>query len=141
MAKKKSATIWAEGGWAVIHTPFDRQFIDALKNAIPRDYRVWDQGGKVWKVDINYLEDLIAVAEIFFEVSLVQEEEPQARQLSPGSGQDSPYHDLFQSLPTEALIRAYKAAIPHIHPDRGGSEEIMKKVNVAWDRIKKERGI
>ena len=37
----------------------------------------------------------------------------------------------------ETIKRNYKQIIFDIHPDRGGSEELAKEVNIAWEIIKK----
>ena len=37
----------------------------------------------------------------------------------------------------ETIKRNYKQIIFDIHPDRGGSEELAKEVNIAWKIIKK----
>jgi curved DNA-binding protein CbpA len=34
----------------------------------------------------------------------------------------------------------YKAWAVNHHPDKGGDSETFKRINVAWDKIKEERG-
>lgn len=41
----------------------------------------------------------------------------------------------------EIIHAAYRAKAKIAHPESGGSEEAMKQVNDAYDRIKKERGV
>lgn len=42
------------GGSVAVLTPFDRAFVDALKQCVPYTARRWDQAGKRWLVDPTY---------------------------------------------------------------------------------------
>lgn len=47
---------------------------------------------------------------------------------------------LLQSVPESVARATFKALVMLHHPDRGGNEIEMKRVNAAWDRIIKKRG-
>ena len=47
---------------------------------------------------------------------------------------------LLPSAPQEVAQAAYRALAVLTHPDKGGSDEAMKKVNAAWGEVKKKRG-
>ena len=68
-------------------------------------------------------------------------EEP--RVSTPADDPDDPYvvMGVHKNTPSEILKAVYVAWAKHHHPDVGGDEETFKRVNVAWDRIKEERGI
>jgi hypothetical protein len=56
---------------------------------------------------------------------------------------DDPWHVVLQVAPdaSVATIRAaYRARTMEAHPDRGGSQAAMARINNAWDRALKERG-
>jgi len=55
---------------------------------------------------------------------------------------DDPYIILgvHRNTPPEIMKAVYHAWAKHHHPDVGGDEETFKKVNIAWDKIKQERG-
>ena len=69
--------------------------------------------------------------------------------LSPGPAEkaqvdpNDPYTvlDIPSNSPNWLIPLAYKAKASKAHPDHGGSEEEMKKLNDAFDKIKKERGL
>ena len=55
---------------------------------------------------------------------------------------DDPYVILgvHPNTPPEIMKAVYLAWAKHHHPDVGGDAETFKRVNVAWDKIKAERG-
>jgi len=134
------ATIWADGTWIHVRTPFDRDFVAALKNRLPYGARKWDPDQKVWLVDPSYDQELLAVLEVYFgEVNVIEKEQPQIMaQLSAG---DDPYTMLVRLASDETLKKLYRMVALDVHPDRGGSADSMAQANLAWDAIKKERGL
>lgn len=42
---------------------------------------------------------------------------------------------------TEDVKQAYRRAASSAHPDKGGSNELMARVNAAWARFAAERGL
>jgi len=45
------------------------------------------------------------------------------------------------NTPPEIMRAVYKAWAVNHHPDKGGDSETFKRINVAWDKIKEERGL
>ena len=68
-------------------------------------------------------------------------DEPQARPTN--SDPDDPYVILgvHRNTPPEIMKAVYLAWAKHHHPDVGGDAETFKRVNVAWDKIKGEKGL
>lgn len=62
-------------------------------------------------------------------------------QLAAGKRERDPYEVLGvrQDAGMEVVEAAYRAIANHVHPDRGGSEEAMKELNDALERIKAAR--
>lgn len=56
---------------------------------------------------------------------------------------DDPYEimGVHRNTPPEILKAVYLAWAKNHHPDVGGDPETFKKVNAAWDQIRKERKI
>ena len=56
---------------------------------------------------------------------------------------DDPYvvMGVHRNTPPEIMKAVYLAWAKHHHPDVGGDAETFKRVNVAWDEIKAERGL
>lgn len=61
---------------------------------------------------------------------------------SQSNGASNPYQVLHlqPGAPLEVVKAAYKALALTHHPDRGGDEERMKQVNIAFDTILRQRG-
>ena len=118
-------------------TPFLRAFVTELKEKIPSSHRQWNPTEKHWLVNDTYLEELIELLKKHYqdiETDLLQPREG----VNGGS-----YATLFllPSSPDELVKSAYKLLSFKFHPDmQGGSDEEMKKLNIAFDNIRKERG-
>jgi len=56
-------------------------------------------------------------------------------------GHDCTYTRLMKYVKPETMKKIYRLIMLDVHPDHGGSDEGTKVANVAWDAIKKERGI
>lgn len=63
---------------------------------------------------------------------------PTAAPPSNGSRSSNIWLDVFQQLPNqESVDRVYRAAAMGLHTDHGGSNEAMRDLNVAHDKVKK----
>ena len=62
---------------------------------------------------------------------------------TPADDPNDPYAvmGVHKNTPSEILKAVYVAWAKHHHPDVGGDAETFKRVNVAWDKIKEERGL
>jgi hypothetical protein len=62
----------------------------------------------------------------------------------PAPNDGRPWSKVFGLSPqatTEEVRITYKLLAQIAHPDKGGSNERMSEINVAWDQFRKERGI
>jgi len=68
-------------------------------------------------------------------------DEPYVR--SDNGDADDPYAimGIHRNTPPEIIKAVYKAWAVNHHPDKGGDSETFKRINVAYDQIKKERGL
>ena len=62
----KSASITVDGNSLIVDSPFNRDFVDALKNAIPHTERKWDGGKKVWSVAVRHADTVAALCKEHF---------------------------------------------------------------------------
>lgn len=75
------------------------------------------------------------------EVPKLPPEEPRATTATDDPEDPYAVMGVHKNTPSEILKAVYVAWAKHHHPDVGGDEETFKRVNVAWDKIKEERGL
>ena len=130
MARKASIE-WIDDQWFAIYSPFDRAFVDALKDGTRT--RRWDQGAKRWECLALEYERALRLMQRFFDVV----DEPEWR---PGR---SPYDVLGvrRDAPMEVIEAAYRAMTKLHHPDMHGYQATgrMATVNAAMDTIRRDR--
>lgn len=136
---KKRATLWVKDGWIFCRTPYDPDFIIDMKNEIPGSARKWDATEKVWKVQASFADELESIVRKYYGEPTVLQEDVQVVVAAPSSA--DPFAALLRAAPNDVLKKIYQLVAVKVHPDAGGSNEAMSQVNVAWDEIKKERGI
>lgn len=120
-------SIWAK-------TPYNKDFVSALKDKIPKDYRRWDPDEKVWVISYSYENRLIALCSTYFD-NIAQYGEKRYTITSP-----LPYQTLhlLPTAPKEVVLAVYRALSKLYHPDV--SKDInattkMVKINNAFDEI------
>jgi hypothetical protein len=153
--------IWADAGWLKCKTPYLEAFNDALKTEIDWKLRQWNRQEKLWLIDPSCLDELVAVTRKYFPNVQVgdqpgpatgprnraetgREPRQEARQRPSAVRDDGTYQtvaSLLRSASTDALKRVYWALAADFHPDRGGDGDMLRRLNVAWDKIQMERGL
>ena len=128
----KTATVWIDPETRMIsvRTPYDPAVIAAIKTMIPGPLRRWDTSRKIWLVDQSMmpkLEDMLGRLLYSVEDGTL----PQERTATNGS----PFHDMLCDVPMVTLKKVYRTLAIDCHPDRGGSSELMAKINDAWRQI------
>lgn len=134
----KTATVWLDPETRIVavRTPYDPAIVASLKTMIPGSLRRWDGTRKIWLVDqtmMPKLEELLARLSYHVEDGTLAEE-----RTAPANGH-SPYHDLLVDVPEGTLRKVYRVLAIDCHPDRGGSTELMAKINTAWAEIEQLR--
>jgi hypothetical protein len=114
-----------------VRFPFDKALVASLKAMIPSAYRSFSkERGNIWLIDLIMEDQLKAIAKGYGykieSLDTIKENGP------------SPFHMLLVDLPLPILKKVYRVIATEIHPDRGGSTELMQKVNDAWALIEKE---
>lgn len=137
-----NATLWLEGSWIKVRTPYIPSFVTDLKAVVPRGLRKWDQEERVWLVDPSYDEELIKLCERFFDKVEVVEVEPEVIEVPVATGGSDPAGEIIRLCPDEALPKVYRVIAAALHPDRpDGDAEKFTALGLAFERLKKDRGI
>lgn len=123
--------------WLKITVPWinnvTRDFVDELKETVPSSNRKWDPDRKEWSISEMFLEELIPMLKRYFdEVITDLLEEP-----SIPDNMFMPVFEALKGLPNDNIDKIYKSLANALHPDHGGSTEIMTKLNEAYGEVKK----
>jgi hypothetical protein len=114
--------------------------LEDLKETIPPSRREWQPWGKTWVVDAGYRDRLRDWAYRHFDAGDVVFERPAAPpprpELDPDGG---PWETLWlRPGAPEYVIRAvFRAMAQRHHPDHGGDEMTMKRLNNAFEALTK----
>ena len=118
-------------GYVRVITPFVQDFVDSLKEEVPSSHRQWDPIAKHWEISETYLPELSRLLQQYFvEVTTDLRNPPPIRE-----GTD--FAVIFQLCSPQNRARLYQSLAFAFHPDRGGSDEIMVRINHAWEASKK----
>lgn len=124
----KIITITIEGRSAKVRSPFEAKNI--IK-AMP--VRRWSAPEKSWVVpanDVPVLENRLRAAGYQVETTRPGQSQPSQNNEAGGTWADQ----LLGALNPDVATAAYKALARVLHPDVGGSTEVMKVLNAARDR-------
>ena len=122
-------------GFVRLYCPYRRDFVEALKDNIEPRHRepiYEERNGKQrfshWRIVDIYVPDLVKLLEDFFpgqeiESDLVEDE-------------GSWIEEMFRVIPDGKVDLVYRALAQALHPDLGGDEELMKKLNTAYQARK-----
>jgi hypothetical protein len=109
--------------------PYDADFIDELKRAVPGRFRSYDPDTKIWRVSPPYA----SAAERLF-ARYFTDVEPPRRDLALPEWCRVLY--VLPQAPPEVVNAAYRVLSKKLHPDHGGSAEKMKALNLAVERAR-----
>lgn len=136
------------------------ELILRLIKQIPASGRYWDKENRKWYVKKAYLKILTITFTQFSIVHTVRTEEDVIREqkewqnLQSTDSTTDPIVDFFTALPKEIssttsieairkdraiLPKLFKRAVFILHPDRGGSNEALIKLNTSYDQLRKEQ--
>jgi predicted metalloendopeptidase len=129
---ENTVRIVRDGLEARVYSPFEAK--EAIKT-LPKRWRRWDTEEKCWVVVAYAIEDLKRAlrAEGFTVMERTADgakaEPPRSRR-----GAETWADAMFAALGKPLGDKAFKALVPVLHPDRGGSLEAMQALNAARDR-------
>lgn len=117
-------------GYVILVTPYSRSFLDSLKAAVPSFARTYDPATKTWQIDDLYGNEAIALAGVWFELTVVDMRKPKTAP-STGAGWAAL---LFAAIPERLREPVFRALIKVLHPDRDGDTAAMQQLTAAYDR-------
>jgi len=115
-------------GWVDLVTPYNAGFVRDLKESIQTSHRKWNPDMKVWQVNQIYLDKAVLLLKKYFDevtTDLLTEPEVPANLFKP-------IFEILRKLPNGNMDKIYRTLAMAVHPDHGGSDELMKKLNEAY---------
>ncbi len=132
-----TATITRQSdGSAILHTPYDAEFVERLKATIPVSLRRWSKTDKTWIVSGSGIAQAVLLAHAFYDqVVDIPATPPEPTRFRP----QTPHRTLFltDDAPPEIVPVVYKALAKLCHPDKGGDVRQMQRINEAYEQIQK----
>ncbi len=122
-------------GWFDIQTPYDEDFVSELKAMIQPASRRWDPTAKLWSVSEAYLEDVVNLLKVHYDEVVTN-----LGQAEPSQGDPNLFKKVFETvkgLPNSNIDSLYKTLAQAVHPDHGGTNELMRQLNEAFQEVKK----
>ena len=128
--------------WISMRTGYSQQFVAEFKQAFGSRERKWQYSQKVWLVKQNLKTTLESWLRANHH-TVIWESPPPAAATAPAASAASLDFGVLQIAPHacfEVAQAAYRALCMKYHPDRGGLESDMVRLNTAWERVKKGYG-
>ena len=104
---------------------YDAELIAALKDAVPRRWRRWDPERKAWLFSFRGWP---TAERVFQQFGLLEGD-----QAPPDKAWRTLY--LQPGAPAELVVSAYRTLAKLKHPDKGGTNEEMKRLNLAYENL------
>ena len=127
-----------------ISTPYNQNFVEFIKAAIPVGKRHWDPQTKIWMFSEEFLPPLLKLCQKVWgagNVTVIDKFQVEKASATPSvqkTKMEDVLADFIRLLPYDVALTAYRKAAMQLHPDRGGDETKMSKLNTLWKRIQKE---
>ena len=119
--------------WLRLYAPYDPDLISSLKRNIPQYARRWDPEQRCWLVLDSHHRLLDRTLE---EHGYTPEYFGHALPgVSDVKALTEPIEALFLEVPQHLRQKLFRHLAMALHPDNGGSEDMMKRLNVVWDRM------
>lgn len=133
MARK--ARIIVDDGEAYVYTPYIESLVYDLRE-LP--VRRWDSERRCWIVPEIFVDDVIDILSGYKDVLSGVQVSGTTRSSKHRPPDFNWVDELFAELPSQALTRVYRSLAYAFHPDVGGNPEIMKQINLAYERRRRD---
>ena len=117
------ATIEVAPPLAWLRFPYSRQVIEAIKE-IPG--RRWHPETQAWSIPESAVELATDILDDYHQVKI----------LWPLRDEYAWIEEAFAVMSDDHKAGLYRALVKAFHPDTGGDEELMKRVNTAYGQVK-----
>ena len=103
---------------------------------LPKFARWWDSGAHCWWVlDAHETMAIAVLKNRGYQVLVRNLNETHFSLERNTEGFGNVFEALLQEVPAELRLTVYRHLSLALHPDRGGSTELMQQLNTAWDRL------
>lgn len=137
-----SKSVYHDPDIVELYTPYNSDFVDAIKLQVPPSHREWSPGTKTWFVRSPYDTTATRILSFYFPGAEVGGKPAERPLFSPPDQCrcDADHRALFvcQNAPDEVVKAAYRALAKLNHPDAGGDHSRMQIINIAYERIASE---
>ena len=131
--------------WVKVFCPFSREWLEGFKEAVPGNQReaVFEKTGNqskfvCWRVHKVSLAEVEELMERFFPGQPI-ESDLVGTEITPAALPSGDWlQAAFATVPLHKSRHLYRALAMIFHPDTGGSEEMMKKLNEVYETKVKE---
>lgn len=123
-------------GWVLVSTPYDAKLVEDLKSWIEPSGRSWNPETKFWEVKEIHLGTLVTILKKHFGDNVTQNLTTPALGTGP-KNMFIPVLEALKQLPNGQMVKVYRALANACHPDVGGTNELMSKLNQAYQEVKK----
>jgi hypothetical protein len=138
---------WEQDGAAKITFPFNRKLIEALKAAIPARSRTYDPTSRAWTIWEPYAQEAVRLAHLHFSSGTRSTSGTRSKSRSRRPAAPVPLDverayrvlHLRADAPDGLIDAAYRYLAKSAHPDRGGSDAAMQRLNSAVELLRQQR--
>lgn len=143
-------------GRVYVETSYDKDWVNDIKIAVPQHKRWWEPQVGIWAFDASFYQCVLHITQLHFGGDIVDATggvgEPQDMQWkarlegrAPAAPKplrnETPRSILFvtDDAPDYVITAAYRALAARMHPDKGGTDADMQKLNAAYSILTKNR--
>jgi hypothetical protein len=118
---------------------FDAWAVAEIKRRIPADFRSYDPDHECWRVGIDWDQTAADILEAAFGSVVVEHAEDARNEPTPIRRTDPDFATLhlLPWAPPELVAEAHRTLARLHHPDVGGDPERMKRINLAYEKLRK----
>lgn len=148
-----------EGGDLLVTTPFNKRFVEALKETVDQDSRRWIPDQKLWWVDSAYQDEVIGLIKKHFGVKMTTPATTKTENLhdrftysTPGAGAKSHIYSAFVDDPNDDSIKWFEGVEdglasnkswwengPEARPAVDSIEDLTERVSVLTYQLQCEK--
>lgn len=138
-----ASAVYTVTGDLELVTPYNKHYVELLKDQIPAEFRTYDPVTKVWVIHQPYQLEGLHLFRRYFPTGTISDKRATGSASRPASDRQvavTPREVLFllPNAPTELISAAYKTLSRLYHPDLGGDVGQMQRINQAYDQIRQE---
>jgi hypothetical protein len=143
-------------GYILTETPYNENWVSAIKYVIPNDHREWNKKGKVWFIGVSYYEAVKEITEYFFGhvidatggMQNVRQAVGWKTKFEEWCLHENGSHKQKKGKSPFEVLQIAENASPSVikavsrqllndnHPDNGGKKEAFQEITEAVDKLK-----